>query len=92
MKNRSLQAFTLAELLVSLSVLGIVAAFAIPKVLLSVSDQSTKAAGREAYAMKNGAPQLPLILSDEAQRTLLLNDSSIRSDFNYAEMGKGYEG
>lgn len=55
MKNRSLQAFTLAELLVSLSVLGLVAAFAIPKVLLSVSDQSTKAAGREAFAMLNDA-------------------------------------
>ncbi|XVJ51883.1 MAG: prepilin-type N-terminal cleavage/methylation domain-containing protein [Vampirovibrio sp.] len=55
MKNRSLQAFTLAELLVSLSVLGLVAAFAIPKVLISVSDQSTKAAGREAFAMINDA-------------------------------------
>lgn len=49
-------------------------------------------AGREPYAMKNGAPLLPLILSDEAQRTLLLNDASIRRDFNYAEMGKGSEG
>ncbi len=46
-------------------------------------------AGREPYAKKNGAPLLPLILSDEAQRTLLLNDASIRSDFNFAEMGKG---
>jgi hypothetical protein len=49
-------------------------------------------AGREPYAMKNGAPLLPLILSDEAQRTLLLNDASIRNDFNFALMGKGSEG
>jgi hypothetical protein len=49
-------------------------------------------AGREPYAMKNGAPLLPLILSDEAQRTLLLNDASIRNDFNFAMMGKGSEG
>ena len=48
--------------------------------------------GREPYAMKNGAPLLPLILSDEAQRTLLLNDASIRTDFNFAMMGKGAEG
>jgi prepilin-type N-terminal cleavage/methylation domain-containing protein len=57
MKNRSLQAFTLAELLVSLSVLGLVAAFAIPKVLIATSDASLKAVGRETFATMAGAFQ-----------------------------------
>jgi prepilin-type N-terminal cleavage/methylation domain-containing protein len=39
----SRQAFTLTELLVSLAVLGLIAAFAIPKVLSAVADSATRA-------------------------------------------------
>lgn len=62
-------------------------------ILDSIRDRALQdGAGKEPYARKNGGPLLPLILSNEAQRTLLLGDSSIRSDFNYATMGKGTEG
>jgi prepilin-type N-terminal cleavage/methylation domain-containing protein len=43
MNNRSLQGFTLSELLVSLAVLGLIAAFAIPKVLTAVGESSSRA-------------------------------------------------
>jgi prepilin-type N-terminal cleavage/methylation domain-containing protein len=51
MNNRSLQGFTLSELLVSLAVLGLIAAFAIPKVLTAVGESSARAIGREAFGM-----------------------------------------
>jgi prepilin-type N-terminal cleavage/methylation domain-containing protein len=51
MNNRSLQGFTLSELLVSLAVLGLIAAFAIPKVLTATGEASARAIGREMYGM-----------------------------------------
>jgi type IV fimbrial biogenesis protein FimT len=51
MNNRSLQGFTLSELLVSLAVLGLIAAFAIPKVLTAVGQSSARAIGSELIAM-----------------------------------------
>ena len=50
MNNRSLQGFTLSELLVSLAVLGLIAAFAIPKVLTAVGNSSARAIGSELIA------------------------------------------
>ncbi len=50
MNNRSLQGFTLSELLVSLAVLGLIAAFAIPKVLTAVGQSSARAIGSELMA------------------------------------------
>jgi prepilin-type N-terminal cleavage/methylation domain-containing protein len=55
MNNRSTLGFTLSELLVSLAVLGLIAAFAIPKVLSSVADSSTKAIGKEAISVISAA-------------------------------------
>jgi prepilin-type N-terminal cleavage/methylation domain-containing protein len=57
MNNRSLQGFTLSELLVSLAVLGLIAAFAIPKVLTAVGESSSRAIGREAFSMISEAYQ-----------------------------------
>ncbi len=51
MNNRSLQGFTLSELLVSLAILGVIAAFSIPKILTSVGESSARAIGREALGM-----------------------------------------
>jgi prepilin-type N-terminal cleavage/methylation domain-containing protein len=52
MNNRStMQGFTLSELLVSLAVLGLIAAFAIPKVLTAVNEAGVKAVGKEAISM-----------------------------------------
>ncbi len=55
MNNRSTLGFTLSELLVSLAVLGLIAAFAIPKVLSAVADSSTKAIGKEAIGVISSA-------------------------------------
>jgi len=52
MNNRStMQGFTLSELLVSLAVLGLIAAFAIPKVLTAVNEAGVKAIGKESISM-----------------------------------------
>jgi prepilin-type N-terminal cleavage/methylation domain-containing protein len=48
-------AFTLSELLVSLSILGLIAAFAVPKVLTAVSNHATKSTGKEAIGMITAA-------------------------------------
>jgi prepilin-type N-terminal cleavage/methylation domain-containing protein len=53
--NSQAKGFTLSELLVSLSVLGLIAAFAIPKVLTAVDSQATKAVGKEAISMITAA-------------------------------------
>ena len=46
-------------------------------------------AGQEsAYAKRQGAPILPLILSQEAHRTIIKGDDSIRNDFRWADSGK----
>ena len=57
MNNRSLQGFTLSELLVSLAVLGLIAAFAIPKVLTAVGESSARAIGNEMVGMISEAYQ-----------------------------------
>lgn len=41
-----------------------------------------------AYAKRQGAPILPLILSQEAHRTIIKGDDSIRNDFRWADSGK----
>lgn len=46
-------------------------------------------AGRQAYARSNGAPVFPLICSSAAHRAIIKEDASIRSDFHFAEEGKG---
>ena len=46
-------------------------------------------AGREsAYAKRQGAPILPLICSQEAHRTIIKGDDSVRNDFRWADSGK----
>lgn len=49
-KGAWFKGFTLAELLVSLAVLGLLATFAVPKVLQTVSEQQQKAVLREVVA------------------------------------------
>ena len=46
-------------------------------------------AGEEtSYAKRQGAPILPLICSQEAHRTIIKGDDSIRNDFRWADSGK----
>jgi prepilin-type N-terminal cleavage/methylation domain-containing protein len=51
MTNKKMSAgFTLSELLVSLAILGLISAFAVPKILNAVGDNSTRAIAKEAMA------------------------------------------
>ena len=58
MRNKNSQlAFTLAELLIALAILGVIATFTIPKILDSGSNSQWNAIGKEAAAMVSGAYQ-----------------------------------
>ena len=52
MKQRG---FTLAELLIALGILGVIATFTIPKVLQTNQNAQWQATGKEAIAMISGA-------------------------------------
>ena len=55
--RHSQSAFTLAELLIALAILGVIATFTIPKILDSGSDSKFNAIGKETAAMVSGAYQ-----------------------------------
>ncbi|HEY9746586.1 MAG TPA: type II secretion system protein [Oculatellaceae cyanobacterium] len=55
MLRRSRPAFTLAELLIALGILGVIATFAIPKVLSSQQDSKKKAVLQETISALNAA-------------------------------------
>ena len=52
-----IRGFTLAELLIALAILGVIATFTIPKVLQASSDAQFNAAGKEVAGMISGAYQ-----------------------------------
>src|ERR1051325_8786269 len=52
--NRALKAFTLAELLIALAILGVIATFTIPKVLQAMQDNQRKAVFKEVIASLSG--------------------------------------
>jgi prepilin-type N-terminal cleavage/methylation domain-containing protein len=53
--SNSRQGFTLAELLIALAILGVIATFTIPKVLQAQQDNKFKAIAKEAAASISGA-------------------------------------
>ncbi len=55
------QGFTLAELLIALAILGVIATFTIPKILAAQQDQSYNAKAKEAAAMVSTAYQKHLL-------------------------------
>jgi prepilin-type N-terminal cleavage/methylation domain-containing protein len=81
MANR--QAFTLSELLVSLAVLGLIAAFAIPKILNAVTERTARTAAIEAGSTLGAA-----LVSFYADKQLLATTSETSVDIltkvNYA--------
>jgi prepilin-type N-terminal cleavage/methylation domain-containing protein len=55
MNRTNTKAFTLAELLIALGILGVIATFTIPKVLMAQQSGQKKAVAKEAAAMISGA-------------------------------------
>ena len=53
--RRSSLGFTLAELLISLAILGVIATFTIPKILTSQQNSQKAAVTKEVIAMISGA-------------------------------------
>jgi len=91
MNNRSLQGFTLSELLVSLAVLGLIAAFAIPKVLTAVGESSSRAIGREAFGMISEAYQA-IRANNNGNVPRATSAQTLRDTLNYARLGTGGNG
>lgn len=57
LSRKSNQGFTLAELLISLAILGVIATFTIPKILSSSTNSQNTAIAKEAASMISGAYQ-----------------------------------
>jgi prepilin-type N-terminal cleavage/methylation domain-containing protein len=81
--------FTLSELLVSLAVLGLIAAFAIPKVLTSVGDSSTLAVIKESMAIVSQAYDQIKAENNGFVSTAMNNSltTGIASKINYVSSG-----
>ena len=51
---------------------------------------SVDGACEEPYAMANGTPLIPAIMSQQQHRNIIKEDASTRQDFQFAEMGDGF--
>lgn len=54
---KNVKGFTLAELLISLAILGVIATFVIPKILIAQTNSKYNAIAKESAAMVSGAYQ-----------------------------------
>ncbi len=72
--------FTLAELLISLAILGVIATFTIPKILVSQQNQQFNATGKETMAMISAAFQLAQM---NGQVSASMQASALTTYMNY---------
>ena len=79
-KFRSLAAhlygFTLAEVLITLAILGVVAAIMIPSTMQRVTDRQTVAAVKRAYSLIENALQMSFVIHGDPNQYLIPNGSS----------------
>jgi len=50
---------------------------------------SVDGAAEEPYAMADGQPLIPAIMSQQQHRNIIKEDPSVRADFQFADMGEG---
>ena len=79
-KSRSNPGFTLAELLIALAILGVIATFTIPKILSSQQNGQKNAAAKEVAAMLSGAHQLAKLNTDDSTA---ITPTALQSYINY---------
>lgn len=83
MKSRG---FTLAELLISLAILGVIAVFAIPKVLESSRDSKLNAVARESASMLRDAYSFYKIESYPEWNLLAVDANTFVNKMNYVKV------
>lgn len=71
MRTHAKTGFTLAELLISLAILGVIATWTIPKILFSQQNQQYKAAAREVNGMITSAAQIVRVKNGDGQGMIL---------------------
>ena len=81
--SRQARAFTLAELLIALAILGVIATFTIPKILDSGSDSKFNSIAKEAASMFVGAYQMAKLNGEVTKDT---TDVSLMKYMNYVRL------
>ena len=81
--QRALGGFTLAELLISLAILGVIATFTIPKIMAGQQNSQNVAIAKEAAAMISGGYQKALI---DGAITSNTKAADLTPYFNYVSM------
>ncbi|HEY9685852.1 MAG TPA: type II secretion system protein [Coleofasciculaceae cyanobacterium] len=81
--------FTLAELLIALAILGVIATFTIPKVLQAQQDNRNKAIAKEAVATISGAYQAYQLKNQPSASTKLL-DLTPYMNYTKIDSSSGY--
>ena len=69
-QNHQTKAFTLAEVLITLAIIGIVAALTIPMLMNNISDKESKTAWKETYSMLSQATLRIMQDNDETMKGL----------------------
>lgn len=81
--KRANSGFTLAELLISLAILGVIATFTIPKILSSSTNGQNTAVAKEAASMISGAYSAYTLTNGASAST---TGGALTSSFNYVSV------
>ena len=79
------KAFTLAEVLITLAIIGVVAAISIPSVIANVNQQEYKTGLRKAVSVLNSAITMNVALDGETPYSLSAETHGEYGLFNYLQ-------